>query len=1140
MTRTPIRIFILFTGLSFTLICCKQAKKEAGDASIGITPVKIDITSRNVPPDSSPVFTTYPVLEPEIIKAGSPKITIAHNNIHAAGEPVILKEEIPKKIIPGVNSFDLPQIIPVEFKTVPCLNRPLQKALKPRNVENSDYNLQYLDIEHGLSSNEILAIYQDKRGNFWFGTNGEGVVKYDGTYFSSITVRDGLPHNWVRCILEDDKGNTWFGTDDGLVKYDGIEFTWVIIKEDTAAPDIRINIRSMAMDNAGNVWLGTFDAGIIMFDGKNFSRYSEKQGIGKSVTSLLKDSKGNLWFGSNYQGICKYDGKVFDLYTQNKMWQGNRINSITEDAVGNIWVGTTGGVSKFNQHFFSNYTSAQGLPLSEINCISVDNSGNLWMGTEGGGACKFDGKAFTYYTVKEGFRNNQVRYIFQDKSGIYWFATFGGGIMKQNEKGFTHFSSINELNQTIVYSISEDNKGSTWFGTQNGSIIKYSRDTFYTYSKTEGFDANIVRDILQDRNGNMWFASQDGLLCMFDGKSFAYYTINSGSLIRGYFSLYEDKKGNIWIGTLHQGVLKFDGHSFTHLKFDKRDDYEDIWSILEDKNGNMWFGSRDGILTKYDGKNFTTYNQFKGSRILNIIEDSIGNIWFITETSSSLVKYDGKKFYQYTAKQGLIDNRFTSLVQDTAGNFWIGTMRGLNYVENPNGKEGSNTKTIRFGTHDGLIGEEFQQKSALIDSKGNAWWGTNKSVNKLDLRFINQDTTTPVMQLNAITVNGLDVDFHHLNDSYSDSTLPSSFKKIKYPGTERFLNYPINPKIPFKLNHLTFYFTSFDWAAPGKLKYSYKVESLDDKWSELSEESFADYRNIPYGKYTFKLKAIGAAGKWSNIFEYPFTISPPWWHTWWFRSIVILILLSSIYLYTRYRTRSLLERQKYLQLTVDKRTEQLRISLNEKEALLKEIHHRVKNNLEVISSLLKLQTKNVNDENAKAALIERQNRVQSIALIHHKLYSSDDMANIEVIDFANGLFKHINNAFKKPGDKIEFIASGNETTVNTDTAVPVGLILNELFTNAFKYAIDPDRENIISLQIKETIIGDKAIYQMIFSDNGPGMPENFILEKSKSLGMKVIQLLTKQLGGELNYYNKDGAVFEISFPKPDTTSHQKI
>ncbi len=199
----------------------------------------------------------------------------------------------------------------------------------------------------------------------------------------------------------------------------------------------------------------------------------------------------------------------------------------------------------------------------------------------------------------------------------------------------------------------------------------------------------------------------------------------------------------------------------------------------------------------------------------------------------------------------------------------------------------------------------------------------------------------------------------------------------------------------------------------------------------------------------------------------------------------------------------------------------------EKELLLKEIHHRVKNNLEVISSLLELQAETIADATAKAAVLEGQSRVQSIALIHHQLYRTDDVVNVDFRNFVGDLYKQVEGVFKKPEINVQFEVTSNTTNIGIDTAVPLGLILNELLTNTFKYAVSKNNNNKINIQlVPQPSLGN---FVMRFSDNGPGLPAGYNLEKSTSLGMRVVQLLSRQLGGKLNFYNSNGIVFEIPF-----------
>jgi len=228
-----------------------------------------------------------------------------------------------------------------------------------------------------------------------------------------------------------------------------------------------------------------------------------------------------------------------------------------------------------------------------------------------------------------------------------------------------------------------------------------------------------------------------------------------------------------------------------------------------------------------------------------------------------------------------------------------------------------------------------------------------------------------------------------------------------------------------------------------------------------------------------------------------------------------IVLLFSIIFY-RQRNRIAIEK---------KRSDQLLIM---KEMLIKEIHHRVKNNLEVICSLLELQIDGIDNEIAKAAVIESEGRIQSIGLIHHKLYTNNEnVSTVEFQSFISDLYKQIESIFREPEIKVKFDITSSEKQIKIDTAVPLGLVLNELFTNSFKYAFTQDKENVVSIKL---ISGESGSFdKIIYKDSGPGMPEDFDINSTQSLGMKLIHLLTKQLGGKLNYYWDNGSVFEILF-----------
>ena len=189
-------------------------------------------------------------------------------------------------------------------------------------------------------------------------------------------------------------------------------------------------------------------------------------------------------------------------------------------------------------------------------------------------------------------------------------------------------------------------------------------------------------------------------------------------------------------------------------------------------------------------------------------------------------------------------------------------------------------------------------------------------------------------------------------------------------------------------------------------------------------------------------------------------------------------------------------------------------SLEEKEVLLKEIHHRVKNNLQLVISLLQLQSSKFDDPQVVAALDESQGRVQSMAMIHQMLYENEDLSEIELDTYILDLSESIRESFGQMANHIQWEQNTCDLAVNIDTAVPLGLIVNELIYNCFKYAFPENMEGKISLNINVLEDGN---YRLTVADNGKGLPADFKQRKKKSLGMRLVEALSRQLDGRAEY-----------------------
>jgi streptogramin lyase len=250
-----------------------------------------------------------------------------------------------------------------------------------------------------------------------------------------------------------------------------------------------------------------------------FTNYGTEQGLPLSeISCSFVDSLGNLWFGTYGAGVCRYNGKNFTNYTTAQGLAGNLVYSILEDRKGDIWFATTGGgVSRYNGISFTNFTTAQGLAKNNVSSILQDKSGNLWFGTQGG-ASRYDGKTFKNYTKADGLAGNYISSIIQDRSGNIWFGTEGGA-SRFDGIVFTNYTKAQGLADDRIKCILQDRSDKIWFGTVEEGVSMYDGKGFYNYSKSQGLPGNYVPCIKEDRSGNIWFGSKNEGVSRFDGEA---------------------------------------------------------------------------------------------------------------------------------------------------------------------------------------------------------------------------------------------------------------------------------------------------------------------------------------------------------------------------------------------------------------------------------------------------------------------------------------------------------------------------------------------------------------------------------------------------------------------------------------------
>lgn len=904
-----------------------------------------------VPMDSmsKPKVILVDVTKIKKIPVGKPKVILTNTNVHSAVRTNIQKAGIPKKCSPGKESFLLPKKRFVKTKSAVTGIPEVMIAKDPHiNDINSQSFSTYGKLQ-GLKHDIVRCMLQDKNGNLWFGTYG-GVSKYDGKSFTHFTDKEGLRSNTVFSILEDKKGDLWFGTDDGLTRYDGKCFTHFEYKKGAHSN----SVISILEDKKGNIWFGSND-GLTKYDGDYFTHFTVKEGlIDNTVYCIFEDKSGNLWLGTN-GGISNYNGKYFTNFTETEGLSSNTVYSIFEDKSGNFWFGTDGGgVNKYDGTYFTYFTDKEGLSNSTVMSVFEDKRGNLWFGTYGGGVNKFDGKTFTHFTDKEGLSNNTVYQVLEDRSGNLWYGT-DRGVSKYDGKSFNHFTDKEGLSNNTVYSILEDDMGNLWIGTDGGGVNKYDGKSFSHYTDKEGLSNNSVMSILEDKTGNLWFGTDGGGVNRYDGNYFTCFTDENGLSNNAIYSILEDKSGNIWFGT-NGGVNKYDGKSFTQYTEKEGLGNNSVYSIIEDKKGDLWFGTYGGV-TRYDGKSFTRYTDKEGlsnNIVRSIIEDRNGNLWF--GSYGGISKYDGKFFTHFTDKEGLSNNAVLSMLEDRVGNLWFGTRFGLSGLSVQNVRKITNVEKLNkiqegellfknYSFEDGFYGIGCNGgnsgKNICEDKKGTIWIGANDRLTAFHPKGEMVDSNPPNIQLTSITLFNENIPWINLAHKKDTSFLLGNGVKVgdfQFDDVTKWYWLPKKLSLANNNNYLTFNFIGITQKQNNKVKYQYKLEGMDENWSALTLRTEISYGNLPQGFYTFKVRAMNSEGFWSKTFNYSFTIRPPWWKMWWFRSLVFGFLVIGVWLLFKWRIAALRRDKELLEHTVKIRTHELAEKTilaeeNEKDAL---------------------------------------------------------------------------------------------------------------------------------------------------------------------------------------------------------------
>lgn len=821
-------------------------------------------------------------------------------------------------------------------------------------------------LEDGFSQSVVNVILQDRKGFLWFGTD-DGLNRYDGYTFTiykpDVNNPTSIKDRTITALVEDSNGYLWIGTrQGGLNRFDpatGSFRHYVHIEGDkTTIASNQIN--SLVTDEKG-LWIGT-DNGLdyLDFTANTFTHYravensrSGTNGLSSnSIRTLFRDSKGQIWIGTGNAGLNIYDPadksiRVFKYSNQNlSSLSHNRVLSIAEDKYGNIWIGTANGLNQYipGREIFRRFENSGYKPDSLagniVNAIMVDQAGGVWIGTNRG-LDRFDPIKLTFVHhqnqpgVPKSLSNNQVLSIYEDASGVIWVGTFGGGLNKYNRQQdrFAYFNhnpnDENGLNSNFIMALLAEQNGYLWIGTLDSGLNRFDPTTenFVHYendpAKPSSLSSNFVHSLYIDSQNVLWVGTGRAL-DRFDRRTrtFKHYAPTKSDILEttnfSVSAIYEDSKNRLWIGS-NQGLMLFDreSESFSEFKLDDPANPQSVYSvtaILEDANHTLWVGTYEGGLKSIDleNENVTHYwnepgksSSLGNNLILSLYQDSRGVLWVGTH-GGGLGRFNpsSETFKNFTELEGLPSNVVYGILEDDEGNLWISTNYGLSKF-NPIEETFQN-----FTASDGLQANEFNQNAYTKDGRGLMYFGGINGLNIFRPEAIQDNPYLPNIALTSLTLGG---------SPLGEGQMPEYMKEIV-------LQWP-NDSFEFE-------FAAFTYEQPVKNQYSYMLEGFDPTWIDIGNRRNGRYTNLPGGTYTLRLRGSNSDGLWNETVDrIQVVVVPPFWETWWFSSVMVILFVVTVAGGLRWRVKNIEVRNMELERLVSHRTADLEKRNSEIEAL---------------------------------------------------------------------------------------------------------------------------------------------------------------------------------------------------------------
>jgi signal transduction histidine kinase/ligand-binding sensor domain-containing protein len=738
--------------------------------------------------------------------------------------------------------------------------------------------------EHGLPENSATAISQTPDGYLWFGTFN-GLVRFNGSEFTVFTPANtpALGNPSIVGLHCDRTGRLWVATYRGLVRLDGTQWQ-TLLQTDGESSNF---IRSFAERENGDLLLTTFGGRVMEVSGQEVREMPSPPGARNQGYFAGVDERGRWWVVQNH----------FVGFFQDGHWEAALPEpQVSAEAIGctsarrgGLWIllGT-------DLHRMFAGKEVERLKLSEIPggvwSLSEDRQGNIWIATHDHGICLVDHSgALLRWNARAG-GSDHGRCVFQDREDNLWVGTAGDGLSRFTNRRFRRYSLDAEGKGLVVQSVSPESSGGLWVATYGHGLFHLS-DTGATnvgWPPPKESTA-YLQSVLEDRAGRLWVGTFGNSLWVRDHgqtRHVAPEEIGGDNAL----ALFEDSRGRIWISG-GRGIAMFDGTRFQKFGGEQGSATVGVYCFGEDASGAIWISNGSGVFRLTETRSFAEVKDRLGQPVSGcgcLRASTEGALWLGT-SSRGLLLWERGKILGDEERSDLSPIPILGLIEDQQGYLWMPSQRALLRARQADLRSAleSGTPRIRyqvFDRSDGLPRANFtanRQPNCVRDPRGRLWFATTKDIIMADPSALRLNDKLPPVQVEEVSF------FHPTTRAQA----PQNPRRT----TETRLRPPFARRVslPAGSHRVAFRYVALSLSAPEKIRYQVKLEGHDQDWQDMGDDRSVSYHELEPREFVFHVRAANGDGLWNETgATLAFAVEPFLWERLWFKRGMFLVLLT--------------------------------------------------------------------------------------------------------------------------------------------------------------------------------------------------------------------------------------------------------